>query len=111
MKRYEKKTRQALCLYHEDLTLLELMKDSEIATIVRHLSTVSQLLANGEDVKPVAPSGLSDLASRIFITMANKAIRDQSKYEDRAQINAENRAKRPALGDDRTTTVLRWSTI
>lgn len=99
MARYEKKKRQGLCLYHEDLTILELLPDSDIATIIRHLSAFSQMLANGNDIEVSAPDGLSDMAKRLFVIMADKAERDQAKYEDQARINAENR-RRGLLVDD-----------
>lgn len=99
MAKYEKKKRQALYLYHEDLTILELLPDSDIATIIRHLSVFSQMIANGNDIEVSAPDGLSDMAKRLFVIMADKAERDQAKYDDQARINAENR-RRGLLVDD-----------
>lgn len=77
---YARRKRQAMMLYHEDLQYLSGLPDSELASVVRFLSSASIALSEGEKVDSIPPfDGFAQITCRV---MLEKLERDHREYVD-----------------------------
>lgn len=85
MAKYERRQRQGLMLYHDELAYLAVFDPVEVKEIVCFLTAASQALASGADIPP-----MPDLNGAAAITCGNmleKLVRDHGQY----QITCEKR--------------------
>lgn len=90
---YVRKTRQAMMLYHDDLQYLSGLPDTELAGVIRFLSSASIALSEGKAIEPT-PSfdGFAQIACRVMI---EKLERNHREYVD----TCNKRSRKPPKGD------------